>query len=820
MKSPLIIVESPSKIKTLKKFLDKKYAVEASVGHIRDLPKSNLGIEIDNGFAAEYSVSPDSAKTVKILKSALKKADELLIATDPDREGEAIAWHIVDELKPKIPVKRLVFNEITKTAILEALNNTRQLDTNLVDSQETRRFLDRLFGFMVSKTMWTNMKGGVSAGRVQSPAVKILVDREKERTQFTQNEYWSLSGEFQNENGTISAKLIKIGDKKLATGKSFDKKTGQLFNDTDVILNEKTANELAKKIKDDKWKIDKLETKPSTQNPYAPFITSTLQQEGIRQFRMSAQNVMRIAQSLYEKGHITYMRTDSVNLSSEAISASRNEIKALYGDQYLPAKPIQYSSKVKNAQEAHEAIRPAGSKFKHPDSLKNKLNADELKLYKLIWKRTLASQMKSAKIDRTTLWITNQEHIFEAKGKVVVFPGFLKVYVEGADNKKDKDDNEIILPEVKVNEVVECNQLEPKQHFTKPINRFTEAALVKELEKLGIGRPSTYATILKKIQDKEYVNKVKGAMIPTFTGYAVVQFLEKYFDDLVNLTYTSNMEDDLDSISRGEDSKSEYLQNFYFGNKNSAGLKTKLEQEFDKNNARLIQTVEDKEKNIEIRIGRYGIYGQYNEDNRFTIPGDFPPSELSIEKINEMIELKNKAPEIIAVDPNSKEEIMLKKGRFGPYVQCGDKMKSLPPQTEMEDVDEKLAINLISLPKSIGTWGDNNDDIKIDIGKFGPYIRCGKVTCSIPKDINIFELTEAQAAELLKSGKQGRGPKVIKDLSEGIEIRDGRYGMYITDGKINAKMPKDITPDELTLEEAKKLIEAKKAAPKRKFRKR
>jgi len=664
------------------------------------------------------------------------------------------------------------------------------------------------------------MKGGVSAGRVQSPAVKILVDREKERTQFKQNEYWSISGEFENNNGSINAKLIKIGENKLATGKSFDKKTGQLFDEKDIILNEKTANEIAQKIKDDTWKIDKLETKPSTQKPYAPFITSTLQQEGIRQFRMSAQNVMRIAQSLYENGYITYMRTDSVHLSSEAITASRNEIKSLYGDQYLPEKAIQYSSKVKNAQEAHEAIRPAGSKFQHPDTLKSKLSADELKLYKLIWKRTLASQMKSAKIERTTLWITNQEHVFEAKGKVVVFPGFLKVYVEGADNKKDKDDNEMILPEVKLDEKVECNQLEPKQHFTKPINRFTEAALVKELEKLGIGRPSTYAAILKKIQDKEYVNKVKGAMIPTFTGYAVVQFLEKYFDDLVNLTYTSNMEDDLDSISRGENSKIEYLKNFYFGNDDGSGLKTKLEQEFDKNNARLIKILEDKEKSIEIRIGRYGIYGQYNEDQRFTIPSDFPPSELSIEQINEMIELKNKAPEIIAVDPNSKEEIILKKGRFGPYVQCGDKMKSLPPQVEMEDVDETLAINLISLPKSIGVWGDNNDDIKIDIGKFGPYIRCGKVTCSIPKDINIFDLTEEKASELLKSGKQGRGPKVVKDLGDGIEVRDGRYGTYITDGKINAKMPKDITPDELTLEEAKKLIAEKKAAPKRKFRKR
>ena len=818
MKSPLIIVESPSKIKTLKKFLDKKFTIEASVGHIRDLPKSNLGIDVDDNFAAEYHVSPNSTKTVKTLKAALKNADELLIATDPDREGEAIAWHIVDELKPKVPIKRLVFNEITKTAILEALNNTRDIDLNLVDAQETRRFLDRLFGFMVSKTMWTNMKGGVSAGRVQSPAVKILVDREKERTQFKQNEYWSLSGEFKNNGGIIHSKLIKIGENKLAAGNSFDKKTGTLFNSNDIILNKNTANDLIEKIKNDDWKINKLETKPNTQKPYPPFITSTLQQEGIRQFRMSAQNVMRIAQSLYENGYITYMRTDSVHLSTEAISASRNEIQSLYGNQYLPNTAIQYSSKVKNAQEAHEAIRPAGSKFKHPDTLKNKLNFDELKLYKLIWKRTLASQMKSAKIERTTVWITNKNHIFEAKGKVVVFPGFLKVYVEGADNKKDKDDNEIILPEVKMNEKLKCVQLEPKQHLTKPINRFTEASLVKELEKLGIGRPSTYAAILKKIQDKEYVNKVKGAMIPTFTGYAIIQFLEKYFDDLVNLTYTSNMEDNLDSISRGENSKAEYLKIFYFGNEKIAGLKAKLEQEFDKNNARLITLIKDEDKNVEIRIGRYGIYGQY-DDNRFTIPNDFPPSDLSSEKINEIIELKNKEPEIIAIDPNSKEQIILKKGRFGPYVQCGDKMKSLPPKVSMEEVNEEMAINLISLPKSIGQWGDDNNEIKIDIGKFGPYIRCGKVTCSVPQDTNIFKLTEVQAVELLKSGKEGRGPKIIKDLTDGIEIRDGRYGMYITDGKINAKMPKDITPDELTLEEAKKMIKEKKSTPKRKFRK-
>jgi len=812
MKSHLIIVESPSKIKTLKKFLDDKYMVEASVGHIRDLPKSKLGIDTDNNFDAEYHVSPDSTKTVQTLKKALKNADELLIATDPDREGEAIAWHIVDELKPKIPIKRLVFNEITKSAILDSFNNTRDIDTNLVDAQETRRFLDRMFGFMVSEKMWFNMKSGVSAGRVQSPAIKILVDREKERTQFKQNEYWSVNGVFQNKESDINAKLIKIGEQKIATGTSFDKKTGKLFNEGDIVLNEKLINTFQEKLKSDIWKVKKLEKKPVTQKPYAPFITSTLQQEGIRQFRMSAQNVMRTAQTLYENGYITYMRTDSVHLSKEAISASRKAIEKLYGKDFLPSSPIQYSNKVKNAQEAHEAIRPAGSTFKHPDDLKNKLDANQLKLYSLIWKRTLASQMKNAKIERTNLWISNDEYIFEAKGKIVLFPGFLKVYVEATENKKDRDDTELILPDIKEGESLKCISLESKQHLTKPINRFTEASLVKELEKLGIGRPSTYAAIIKKIQDKEYVNKVNGAMIPTFTAYAIVQFLEKYFDDLVNLKYTSNMEDELDSISRGEDNKIDYLNIFF------EGLQNKLEQEFDKNNARLISSFDDDKKTIEIRIGRYGIYGQQDE-TRFTIPGDFPPSDLTIAKINEMVELKNKAPEVIATKPDSDEQILLKKGRFGPYVQCDKKMKSLPPNVEMEDVDAELAINLINLPSVIGKWGEDNQDIKLDIGKFGPYIRCGKETRSIPADIAMFELKEDQAIELLKEGKKKREPKVVKDLTNGIEIRDGRYGMYITDGKTNVKMPNGITVDDLTLKEAQKLIDEKKVAPKKRFRK-
>ena len=818
MKSHLIIVESPSKIKTLKKFLDKKYEVEASVGHIRDLPKSKLGIDVDKDFSAEYQVSTGSTKTVQALKKALKNAEELYIATDPDREGEAIAWHIVDELKPKIPVKRLVFNEITKTAILNSFKKTREIDANLVDAQETRRFLDRLFGFMVSEKMWRNMKSGVSAGRVQSPAVKILVDREKERGQFKQNEYWSISSEFNSGDGIINGQLIKINSNKVATGTSFNKKTGELFNNNDIILNKLSTQKIVDEINNSEASVQSLEKKPVTQKPYPPFITSTLQQEGIRQFRMSAQNVMRVAQGLYEKGYITYMRTDSVHLSDEAIQGSRNAIKSLYGDEYLPKSSVQYSSKVKNAQEAHEAVRPAGSKFIHPDDLKNKLDSNALKLYKLIWKRTLASQMNPAKIERTNILISIKEYIFEAKGKMVLFPGFLKVYVEQTDSQKGRDDEEVMLPTVTEDQELKCNNTNSKQHFTKPINRFTEASLVKELEKLGIGRPSTYAAILNKIQDKEYVNKVKGTMIPTFTGYAVVQFLEKYFDELVNLKYTSSMEDELDSISRGEDTKVKYLHDFYFGNDKISGLKNKLEQEFDKDYARLILTLSQNDKEIEIRIGRYGIYGQI-DDNRFTIPSDLPPSDLTLDKINEIIELKNKEPEVIAVDPLTKNDILLKKGRFGPYVQCGDKMKSLPPKVSMEDVDETLAINLASLPKNIGSWGEKNDDILLDIGKFGPYIRAGKETRSIPADIAMFDLTYDGAIKLLSEEKSNsRQPKIIKDLGDGIEVKEGRYGMYITNGKVNVKMPKDATPDTLILDDAKKLISEKKPKPKRKFK--
>jgi DNA topoisomerase-1 len=576
----LVIVESPSKIKTLKKFLGEDYIIEASVGHICDLSKKDMGIDIENQFTPTYEVSPDSKKVVANLKKVLKNVDELYLATDPDREGEAISWHLIEQLKPKVPVKRLVFNEITKTAILEAFNNTRELDTSLFKAQETRRILDRLFGFMVSKKLWFNVKGGLSAGRVQSPAVKILVDREKERSKFIESEYWSINSDFSSKGESFSTLLTYIGPERVATGKSFEKETGKLVQKNTVALDKESAEKLAAKLKTHDWAVSSLEQKPGTQNPYPPFITSTLQQEGIRKLRMNSQQVMRVAQRLYENGYITYMRTDSVNLSNEAITAARNAISSMYGDEYMPTSPRQYKSKVKNSQEAHEAIRPAGSTFILPDDLKSKLEDGEYKLYDLIWKRTVASQMSSAKLQKTSVVISDGEHKFSVSGKIIEFPGFMRAYVEGADDPDAQlDDKERKLPQMKEGDSLGCEAVDAKQHFTKPTNRFTEASLVKELEALGIGRPSTYASIMKRIQDKGYVNRVNGAMIPTFTGYAVIQFLEKYFDELVDLQYTSQMEDVLDQISTGTTDSGKFLQGFYFGtDKNHPGLEANLDQ--------------------------------------------------------------------------------------------------------------------------------------------------------------------------------------------------------------------------------------------------
>ncbi len=812
----LIIVESPSKIKTLKKFLDNNYQIEASVGHIRDLPKSKLGIDLENNFSPTYVVSDRSKKVVKNLKSVLKNVDAIYIATDPDREGEAIAWHLIDTLKPKVPIKRMVFNEITKDAILESLNNIREIDLNLVNAQECRRFLDRLFGFLVSKELWYNVKSGLSAGRVQSPAVKILVDREKERAKFVKNEYWSLEGNFKSDQGKIFAKLFSIDNDRIATGQSFNRETGDLAKNNTVIINEDDTSSLIDLLKNKSWEVSNIQNTPKNQNPYPPFITSTLQQEGIRKLRMNSTQIMRVAQGLYENGHITYMRTDSIHLSQEALNASRFVIEQKYGSEYLPKSPRRYKGKTKNVQEAHEAIRPAGSKFTDPSDLKSSLTDIEYKVYDLIWKRTVASQMNSAKTEQTKLEITSDKYVFVANGKTIIFPGFLRAYVEGADDPNEKlDDMENTLPIVKKGEKVNWDDIIPKQHFTKPISRFTEASLVKELEALGIGRPSTYATIMRRIQDKGYVNNTKGSLIPTFTGYAIVQFLEKNFKDLVNLQYTSKMEDDLDTIALGGMTKEDYLNNFYYSKNGDIGLSDKLEQEYDRTIERLIMTIKNQDKTSNIKIGRFGIYAEIGDD-KVTIDNDTIPSELNIKDIEQMLVNKNSEPEVLSKDKESGENIELKKGRFGPYLKCGKKMKSLPPGVTEDTLTSDIAEQVIAMPAEIGIHPENNKPIIKDIGRYGPYLKNDGKNKKVSLPDDILNITVERAVEIFASS--GNHNSVLRELGKyddkEIIIKDGRYGIYITNGKINVTIPKDIDYTSLELSQAIDMINKKKAKKK------
>ncbi|HIB14916.1 MAG TPA: type I DNA topoisomerase [Candidatus Marinimicrobia bacterium] len=825
----LIIVESPSKAKTLKRFLGDDYQIEASVGHIRDLPKNELGVDVDNGFKPTYVASKDKSKVITQLKKLLKNASTLYLATDPDREGEAIAWHLMELLDPKIPVKRLAFHEITKTAIQESFDHIRDIDQSLVSAQEARRILDRLWGYLVSKKLWFNVKGGLSAGRVQSPAVKIVVDREKERARFIESEYWSIITQFDSKGESFEARLKALDGQKIAIGKDFDKETGKLSKSNLLALDKTKAESLAESFLNSDWKVTKVEQKPAKQNPYPPFITSTLQQEGVRKLRMSSQQVMRNAQKLYEEGYITYMRTDSVSLSSEAINGSRNAIKSLFGAEYLPETPPIYKSKVKNAQEAHEAIRPAGATFKNPKDIQGKLDGQEWKLYDMIWKRTLASQMKSAKLLKTNVEISDGKAMFDAHGKVIEFPGFLKVYVEDIDDpKKERDDKESILPPMQEGESVTGKDFTPNQHFTKPSPRFTEATLIKELEALGIGRPSTYAAIMGNIQNRGYARKVNGALIPTFTAYAVIQFLESNFTDMVNLQYTADLENTLDAISRNEMKSEDFLTQFYKGENGTAGLEALLENEVDKEKSRTIMELKDDSgKTITVKIGRYGVYIQDGETNT-TLPDDSIPSELNFK--NALISLQKKAegPTELCSHPDSGEPVLFKDGRFGPYIQCGDKMKSLLPGMTQAEVTPEIALKLIALPKDLGKHPESGDMVKSDIGRYGPYIRCGKTTRSVIAPDSILDLSLNRAVEILATEKTKAGARVIKELGidpktqMAIEIKDGRYGAYVTDGKINATLPKETTSDEVTLDIALQLIADKKAKgpSKRRFKKR
>jgi DNA topoisomerase-1 len=842
----LVIVESPTKARTIKAFLPKGFTVEASIGHIRDLPNSakeipaeikdqawaRLGIDIDNDFQPIYVVPSEKKKQVTKLRSLLKEASVLYLATDEDREGESISWHLVQVLKPKVPRKRLVFHEITKSAIKKALDSPRDLDERLIQAQEARRILDRLYGYEVSPILWRKVGPGLSAGRVQSVAIRLVVERERARMVFVRSSYWDLLGSFATQQGgPLTAGLLAVGGLRVAIGKDFDSATGKLKLGADgkptaLHLDEDGARALVERLQQAAFKVTKVERKPYTDRPGAPFTTSTLQQEANRKLRLTAKQTMQAAQRLYENGFITYMRTDSVTLSQEAVTRTRGLIEDLYGKAYLSPEPRQYQTKVKNAQEAHEAIRPAGD-FQTPEAVRTAVGEREAKLYEFIWKRTMACQMADARGHRTTLQVTGEDAIFQTSGKTIEFPGFLRAYVQGADDPDaELADKEIVLPAVAENDPLTCAGLEARGHQTQPPARYTEASLVKELEARGIGRPSTYASIIDTIQQRRYVVKQGNALVPTFTAFAVVKLLESHFEDLVDFEFTARMEDDLDAISLGDRDSVPYLRSFYFGN-GHAGLKSLVQAEIDPRESRTLTLGKDAEgKPIEIRIGRYGPYLECGEE-RAPIPEMLAPDELSAEKALELI-AQGSGPRELGVDKETGKPVFARNGRFGPYVQLGNadddekpKMKSLVPGMVLEELTLEQAQMLLSLPRLVGVDPENGEEIYADQGRYGPYIRRGSDTRSLAEPPQVFTVSVAEAVELLKQEKRrGRSaPKILKELGnhpesgEPVKLLAGRYGPYVTDGDVNASISRDDDPEAVTLEQALDLL-ARRAATK------
>ena len=791
----LVIVESPTKAKTIKKFLGKSYTVEASNGHVRDLPGKGdkipeknkkpwmkLGVDVENDFQPFYLVPESKKQHVKKLKSLLKDTDELLLATDEDREGESISWHLFDLLKPKVPVKRLVFHEITKEAIKKALENTREIDENLVRAQETRRIVDRLFGYEVSPLLWKKIKTGLSAGRVQSVVVRLLVEKERERIAFHTASYWTLKGAFDKQGkNTFEAELSHVSDKRVATGKDFDPATGKLKDKTKVTaLSEKEVGELKKAILSSDIKVTSVEEKPYSSKPYPPFVTSTLQQEGNRKFRFSAKRTMQIAQQLYEHGFITYMRTDSTILSAQAIEAARSFIQKDYGNDYLPQKAREYITKVKNAQEAHEAIRPAGDHFTSPEEVKAALGVEAFKLYELIWKRTVASQMKDATGKRNSLVIEAGEAKFRASGKTIEFPGYLRAYVEGSDDPEaELADQEKILPKLTKGDKLNSKEITPLEKNTLPPARFTEGSIIKELETRGIGRPSTWASIVELILNRHYAFKKGPALVPTFTGMAVVGLLEKGFPKFVDYAFTARLEDDLDSISLGEAKNINYLNDFYFGN-GHPGLKPLVDKGVEDIDPREVCGITlgktQSGVELEVRIGRYGPFISDGE-NRASLADNIAPEELTVEKANELIEEAKKGPQTLGDDPQTNEPVYLKSGRFGPYVQLGEsgtgkekpKMASLLSNQTPDEIDLETALALLSLPRELGKYPENDELIVAANGRYGPYIKCGTDTRSLSLDTHSpLTITLEQAIVILKEPKKnarkGSSTKNLKEL--------------------------------------------------------
>lgn len=867
----LVIVESPAKARTIGKYLGPGFTVEASIGHVRDLPQgaaqipakykgepwANLGVNVNQGFEPIYVVPPGKSKHINMLKQQLKSATALYLATDEDREGEAISWHLLELLKPKVPVHRLVFHEITKDAIQAALASPRAVDDGLVKAQETRRILDRLYGYEVSPLLWKKVRPKLSAGRVQSVAVRLIVARERERMAFVSATWWDLLGLFRNgQEQPLEATLVSVDGQKIPSGKDFDSTTGKLKSDNMRLLDGDSARELAERIKTGEFAVTNVEDKPYTSKPYPPFTTSTLQQEANRKLGFTARRTMQVAQSLYENGHITYMRTDSTNLASVAIEDARKLIVDQYGEKFLPESPRTYKGKVKNAQEAHEAIRPAGHPFELPEVAKGKLNADEFKLFDLIWKRTVASQMEDARGRRIAITIEGQGCTFQVSGKTIDFPGYLRAYVEGSDDPNaELADQEKILPSVEVGEKLRCEQLTAKEHNTQPPSRYSEAALTKALEERGIGRPSTYASIIDTIQARNYVFKKGGALVPTWIAFSVTKLMEDHLTRLVDYEFTAQMEDDLDAISRGERQHIEYLDKFYFGDTNP-GLKKQLEDKVDQIDARGISRIllgkPEGEDEIYVRVGRYSPFVEQG-DRTASLPEDLPPDEVTMERALELLAQAEKGDEPLGVCPETGKPVFLKIGRFGPYVMRGTPDDEEKPQNagllkgmKPEEIDLETALKLLSLPRELGEYvpeapATSESPASPDAaekeekapkkggkvvaynGRFGPYVKCGDETRSLPADISPLDVTLEQAIELLKQPKSHRRGAAAKKeplkvfpespvTGAKVELLDGRYGPYVTDGVSNASLPKGIAPEELDFNEALNLLAARAAA--------
>jgi DNA topoisomerase-1 len=838
MSKSLVIVESPAKARTIEGYLGSGYAVGSSVGHIRDLPDrakdvpetqrkrfGALGVDVADGFEPYYVVDPDKKKVIADLKKRLADADELLLATDEDREGEAIAWHLVQVLKPKVPVKRMVFHEITKDAITRALEQTRSIDDRLVDAQETRRILDRLYGYEVSPVLWKKVMPRLSAGRVQSVATRLVVDRERERMRFVSASYWDIVGTF--EPGTFEAKLAAVDGRRIAQGRDFGE-DGSAASAV-LVLSEQAARELADALEGRPFTVEKVDEKPYTRRPAAPFRTSTLQQEASRKLRFSSQTTMRLAQRLYENGHITYMRTDSVTLSDAALAAARAHAAKVYGEETVPAEPRRYERAVANAQEAHEAIRPAGDVFRTPAELRKELSRDEHALYDLIFKRTVASQMKDASGQTVSIELegtTADERAttFRASGTVITFPGFLKAYESGRD-EPDEEDEERRLPALTVGQALQAWSLEPQGHETSPPARYTEASLVKALEDRGIGRPSTYASIMGTILDRGYVYKKGTALVPTFVAFSVTQLLERHFDRLVDYDFTARLEDDLDRIAAGDEERVAWLGRFYFGD-GAPGLQALVTDHLEGIDAREVNSIAIKDSDIVVRVGRYGPYLERGEQ-RASLPEDVVPDELTAALAEDLLARPAGAERPLGTHPDTGRAVAAKDGRYGPYVtEVLDEGESGKPRTaslfssmSLDTITIDDAVALLTLPRTLE--GSDGQEILVSNGRYGPFVKRGSETRSLSSEEQLLTLTTEQAEEILAQPKQRRGRGAAKaplkelgadpQTGKPLIVKDGRFGPYVTDGETNASLRRGDTPEGMTLERAVELLAERRA---------